>query len=384
MKSDWQTKKLGDVLFIQNGYAFDSKGFSPDTGMPLIRIRDLKEGTKTETKYKGTYDVRYEVRKGDFLIGMDGEFGCYEWHGEKALLNQRVCRLQDFKGIDSRFLFYGINKYLKDIEDNTGFTTVKHISSRQIANIVFPFPDSVVEQKRIVKKLDEVFEKVTKAKENAEKNLHNSRDLFESYLQRVFANPGKGWQKKRLEEVCQISSKLIDPREKKYTDLIHVGAGNIVTKSGNLIDLKTAKEEKLISGKFLFDGNMVLYSKIRPYLMKVVRPDFVGLCSADIYPLLPEEGVLNRDFLFYLLLTSDFTKYAVLGSGRAGMPKVNREHLFAFTFFFPSLSEQKAIVKKLDALSIETKKLEQIYEQKLADLEELKKSVLSKAFNAEL
>jgi len=115
----WQTKKLGEVLEIQNGYAFDSKKFSESSGIPLIRIRDLKKGLTTETKYKGNYDKRFEIKAGDFLIGMDGEFGCYEWKGGKALLNQRVCRLINFNGLDSRFLFYGINKYLKEIENFT-------------------------------------------------------------------------------------------------------------------------------------------------------------------------------------------------------------------------------------------------------------------------
>ena len=79
MKNSWQTKRLGDVLEIQNGYAFDSKKFSDTLGIPLIRIRDLKKGIATETKYSGEYDKRFEVNDGDFLIGMDGEFGCYEW-----------------------------------------------------------------------------------------------------------------------------------------------------------------------------------------------------------------------------------------------------------------------------------------------------------------
>lgn len=110
----------------------------------------------------------------------------------------------------------------------------------------------------------------------------------------------------------------------------------------------TAEEEGLKSGKFLFDERMVLYSKIRPYLRKVARPDFSGLCSADVYPLRPASGRLDRDFLSHLLMTPEFTDYAVLGSARAGMPKVNREHLFAFEFLLPPLAEQQRIVAILD------------------------------------
>ncbi|MDY0302085.1 MAG: restriction endonuclease subunit S [Trichlorobacter sp.] len=112
MKAGWETKKLGEILKVQNGYAFDSKLFGPSAGMPLVRIRSLKAGVETETRYSGSYEDKYIVYKGDLLIGMDGDFSCHEWRGEPSLLNQRVCRLQEFSdSIIPKFLFYGINKY---------------------------------------------------------------------------------------------------------------------------------------------------------------------------------------------------------------------------------------------------------------------------------
>ena len=158
----------------------------------------------------------------------------------------------------------------------------------------------------------------------------------------------KAGHKVRLDDVCGISSALIDPRQTQYLQLPHVGGANIESMTGKLIDLKTAEEEGLKSGKFLFDDQMVLYSKIRPYLTKVARPNFRGVCSADIYPLSPNDGQLDRNFLFHLLLTPTFTDYAITGSARAGMPKVNRDHLFAFQFHLPALSEQRRIVGILD------------------------------------
>jgi len=141
---------------------------------------------------------------------------------------------------------------------------------------------------------------------------------------------------------------LIDPRRPQYSQMLHVGGANIESTTGKLFDMKTAEEEELKSGKFLFDDQMVLYSKIRPYLMKVALPDFWGLCSADIYPLFPVAGRLNRNYLFYLLFSPAFTDYAILGSARAGMPKVNRDYLFAFKFQLPPLPEQQRIVGILD------------------------------------
>ncbi len=129
---------------------------------------------------------------------------------------------------------------------------------------------------------------------------------------------------------------------------------------------------------------MVLYSKIRPYLMKVARPDFIGLCSADIYPLMPLPNKITRDYLFYLLMSKQFTDYAILGSARAGMPKVNREHLFEFRTWIPPINQQNEFSKTLDALHAEIRHLASFYQRKLAALEELKKSLLHQAFNGEL
>jgi type I restriction enzyme S subunit len=384
VKAGWQTRKLGELLQIQNGYAFDSKKFSPSGEMPLIRIRDLKTGIDTETKYSGDYDEKYVVRSGDFLIGMDGEFGCYEWKGKPALLNQRVCRLQDFDtALLPRFLFYGVNSHLKEIEDITGFTTVKHISSRQILDIDFPSPP-FSEQQRIVSILDAAFDGIATAKAKAEQNLLNARALFESHLQSVFTQRGEGWVEKKLSDVCAITSTLVDPRKDAFLDLTHVGAGNIESQTGAFVDLKTAKEEGLISGKFLFDGSMVLYSKIRPYLMKVARPNFNGLCSADMYPLTPFPNEITRDYLFHLLLSKSFTDYAIQGSARAGMPKVNREHLFEYRTWLPDVKVQKKLTAQLDALHEETQRLASLYQRKLAALDELKKSLLHQAFSGEL
>ena len=152
--SEWNTKKLEVLLDIQNGYAFPSKFFSSDTGIPLIRIRDISNVYKTKINFDGEYDDKYIVKKGDFLIGMDGEFKCYEWKGKNSLLNQRVCRLQNFSELlHPKIIYYGINKHLKAIEDETEYTTVKHISSTKIKNIEFSFPP-INEQKRIIEKLD--------------------------------------------------------------------------------------------------------------------------------------------------------------------------------------------------------------------------------------
>ena len=186
-RSLWNEVMLGDVLDIQNGAAFKSTLFSETDGIPLIRIRDLRNGYKTTTSYTGDYDSQYIVNSGDFLIGMDGEFKCYEWKGYQSLLNQRVCKLVNIsETVRPRFLFYGINRYLEEIEKNTAFTTVKHLSSKTVKSIVFHLP-SLQEQEEIVNVLDSVVSNLTKARCQVEARLKDITEFRQSLLQRAFA-----------------------------------------------------------------------------------------------------------------------------------------------------------------------------------------------------
>ncbi|OUL19004.1 hypothetical protein BV375_33175 [Nostoc sp. 106C] len=295
-------------------------------------------------------------------------------------------RILDNSVLDNRFLYYSFHspKFQNEIKKIAGAgSTRAYIGITQQLQLHITIAP-LAEQKRIVAILDEAFEGIDRAIANAEKNLANSRELFESYLNAIFTQKGDGWEKKKLEDICSITSKLVDPRHPDFLDLPHVGAGNMISMTGELIEVKTAREEELKSGKFLFDETMVLYSKIRPYLMKACRPEFSGLCSADVYPLLPNNGQLNRDFLFHLLMSRNFTNYAISGSDRAGMPKVNRDHLFRYSTWIPNLSEQINIAQKIDEIAFETQRLAAIYRQKIAALNELKQSILQKAFTGEL
>lgn len=286
-----------------------------------------------------------------------------------------------------RFLLLALRNCFMNGEGERVLSTAAHgtlkIDAEALRQVELSFPP-LSEQRRIVALLDEAFAGLATAKANAEVNLQNARFLFESHLQSIFTQRGKGWAETKLSEVCRITSTLVDPREREFRHLTHVGAGNIESKSGAFLGLKSAQEEGLISGKFLFDESMVLYSKIRPYLMKVARPDFRGLWSADMYPLAPIPKAIHRDFLFHLLLSKEFTDYAVQGSARAGMPKVNREHLFEFSFWIPDLKTQAKLAEQLDELQDLTSRLAETYERKLASLEALKESLLHHAFAGNL
>ena len=383
---EWPTKKLCDVLDIQNGYAFDSKKFSSEDGMPLIRIRDISNGLKTVTNYAGEYKSIYVVRKGDFLIGMDGEFRCYEWKGEDALLNQRVCRLQNFSDeLSARFLSYGINKYLQDIEDVTGFTTVKHISASQIKNIEFPLPP-IPEQQRIVAILDQAFADIEKARANAEKNLKNARELFDSYLNQVFSQRGEGWVEEVLGRVCDVRDGTHD--SPKYVD---EGIPFITQKNIRTDGLSFEKT------KFISETDHMKFYKRSNVTHGDILISMIGInrgmaCVVDDHRIFSIKNVglikkalnINPLFLLFYLKSHTAKKYIESESRGGAQPFIGLTKLRAFPVLLASPEEQEEVVSKLTLIEARTENLVLIYETKLKSLDELKKSLLQKAFSGEL
>lgn len=257
-----------------------------------------------------------------------------------------------------------------------------NLSNKTLSKLVIRVPPPA-EQKRIVAVLDQAFAAIDRARAHAEANLADAQELFEKTKQTVLDAANEEARSVLLADVTTIESSLVDPRDPAYIDLQHVGAGNMCTGSGQLVDVMTARQEKLKSGKYLFSRDDVLYSKIRPYLRKVARPDFAGLCSADVYPIRPS-AALDRDFLFHTLLSDKFTVYAESGSARAGMPKVNREHLFKYEFELPTPEKQRVAVRNIDAALAKSSELRQIFSRKLADLATLRQSLLQKAFSGQL
>ena len=97
--------KLTDVCDILYGYPFDSSKFNSNNGIGVVRIRDIVRGY-TETFTTEDCSEQYAVKKGDILVGMDGEFNIAKWQGAPALLNQRVCKLSPKANLDKNYLFY--------------------------------------------------------------------------------------------------------------------------------------------------------------------------------------------------------------------------------------------------------------------------------------
>lgn len=291
----------------------------------------------------------------------------------------------DYKKYDLNFLYYLLGnlelpKLAKGVKPGINRNEVYSINVK-----VPPLP----EQQRIVAILDEAFAAIATAKQNVEKNLQNARELFESYLQSVFVNPGDGWEEKSLEELVNItSSKRIFKSE-----YVKEGIPFYRTK-----EIKELANDKSISLELFISHKR--YNEIKAnfgipkegdILLSAVGTigEIYVVQKGDEFYFKDGNIVWLQDFdsvdTYYLkyALKSFVEKIKTLSRG-AAYSALTIEKLNKYRVPIASIKEQKRIVAKLDALSFETKKLEAIYWQKLADLDELKKSVLHKAFTGQL
>ena len=183
------------------------------------------------------------------------------------------------------------------------------------------------------------------------------------------------WEQRKWSETVDISTEMVNPKTGEYDSLPHIGPGNIESFTGRILDnVKSVKEDNLISGKFHFYPGDVIYGKINPQLGKYAMVDFEGLASADSYVLNTKNGV-SQTFLFTILQGTSFYKYSVSVSMRTGMPKINRDELNQYSYSAPSVVEQEKIghfFKQLDdTIALHQRKLDQLNQLKEALLQQM-------------
>lgn len=356
----WQIKKLGEIIKLEYGKPLPLFKRKDDGKYPVYGANGLK--TRSDIFYFDQPSI---------IVGRKGSAGELNLTDEKFWpLDVAYYVTFDDKKYDLKFLY----NLLETLELSKLAKGVKPgLNRNEVYSIEVNIPP-LSEQKRIVKFLDEVFEKTAKAQENAEKNLQNSKELFESYLNNIFANPGNDWREKALGETCDFFNGKA--HEKCIND-----DGNFIVVNSKFIssDGRTYKRTKKQLFP-LFEGDIVMVMSDVPNgraLAKCFLIDKDDTYSLNQRICAIRSKVFENKFLYYQLSRN---KYFLSFDNGENQTNLRKNDILNCPLLIPSISEQKAIVKKLDMLSAETQKLERIYEQKLTGLDELKKSVLKKAF----
>jgi len=274
---------------------------------------------------------------------------------------------------DSEYLYFFLSSVQLPI-DGYGRHS-KYLKQTKVPNV------PLAKQRRIAARLKAQLAEVEKARKAAEVQLAEITFLLDFAIEKTIKDSlPKGYRNVLLGDVVNISAKLVDPTVPDMKSLPHVSAENIVSITGELINLKSAAEDGMKSNKYFFDSGDVLYSKLRPYLRKVALPNFSGLCSADMYPLKADSDNIDSEFLKILLTSNLFTEYANEKSARSRMPKLNREQLFNWEFKLPSLKNQKACAEKLLRILEQLNKADKAAKRIVADVSILPSKLLSQSF----
>ena len=407
LREGWEVQKLEDVCEIGDGNhssKYPKKDEMEDSGIPFIRAKNMIDGQLSWIDIKYISEEKHAtLKKGhlktnDILFTNRGEIGklaIVSNDFNNSNLNSQIAWFRCNDKLNHKFLFYFLLSPLMQkhylVEKNGA--ALQQFTIKQIKNISFPIPH-FHKQEKIVAILDEAFGVIDRAKANTELNLQNAKELFESYLQSVFENHGEGWEEKSLKDITTKIGSGATPKGGKSS---YKEEGLSLVRSMNVHDF----EFRIKNLAFINDAQAEKLSNVslqkEDILLNITGASIARCCMIPekYLPARVNQHVsiirANKDIIDPLflssLLTSKFYKKRILEIGEQGATRqaITKVQLENFIITFPkNLDGQTQIVKKLNAISSETKKLESIYTQKLQDLEELKKSILQKAFNGEL
>ena len=385
MKKGWQVKKLNDVCdsFIVP-QRDKPKEFSGN--VPWCRIEDF-DG-KYLSKSKTDKCVSQELIESmplrvypinTVIVSCSADLGRCAIIKKPLVTNQTFIGLVPKKEIYPEYLYYlmgSMSNYLNKIA--TG-ATIKYLSKKKFENLEIPIP-SIEEQQQIVAILDKAFTAIDQAKVNIEKNIENAKELFQSKLNVIFSQKGDGWEEKTLGELGKVSMcKRISKKQTSPDGEIPFYKIGTFGKEPNAFISKEIYDDFRSKYSFPKKGD-ILFSASGTIGRRVIyngEPAYFQ--DSNIVWIDNNEELVTNEYLYHFYGVCDFNP-----SKGATISRLYNADLRKIQISFPSIEEQNLIIPKMIELSNQTLQIESNYKQKIEDLEELKKSMLQKAFTGEL
>ena len=352
---------------------------------PYLEVKYLRGDTDAEIKDSG----RFITANTKVILVDDENSGEVFEVLEDGYMGSTFKALNISEIVNEKYLLYYVDSKRELLKKNKTGSAIPHLNKRLFLGLGFPLPP-LPEQQRIVEQIESLFSKLDEAKEKAQEVIdgyeaRNAAVYNDAFSGRLTAQWRKDnykenkWETKRFDEVADIKSNLVEPSN--YLEFPHIAPDNIEKRTGILLDYHTIAEDGVKSGKHRFYAGQILYSKIRPYLSKVVMVDFDGLCSADMYPIEAKE---NTKYLLYYMLSDMFLEQASSAGSRSVLPKINQKELSAIKVRITSDEEQKEVVRILDYLLPMMQQVRDKAVQVVDNIDTIKKSILAKAFRGEL
>lgn len=301
------------------------------------------------------YWREYNHETETLAIACRGTCGTVNVIPPKSYINGNAMCLDNISDdVDLKYLFYYLKAY--DFNKVISGTAVPQITIESLKKIDVLIP-SKKEQKRIVY----IFDIISQIIESKEKENKRYDDLIKARFIEMFGDlrtNNKNWQVVSFSECASIDTNMIRDFD-GYEDYPHIGIDSIEKDTGRIFGYRTISEDGVISGKYLFTPKHIIYSKIRPNLNKVALPDFIGLCSADAYPILVKDTVCTREYFGYTLRSRIFLDYILAFSSRTNLPKVNKSQVEGFKLPLPPIELQNQFadfVQQVDKSRFDIKK----------------------------
>lgn len=399
----WTNEKLANLCEVfTDGDWIESKDQSYE-GVRLIQTGNVGEGSFKDRGDKARFISEStfiklkctEVFKGDCLVSrLPDPVGrsCILPHTGDRMITAVDCSILRFKKgalLPEFFNYYTqSNFYLEKVESLTSGATRKRISRKNLGLVEIPVP-SILEQKRIVAILDQVFSDIEQARAKTEKNLKNARELFESYLQQVFSERSDGSPQVALSEITECISDgdhAAPPKSDEGIPFITISNINKSTNEINFSDtfkVPNAYYSALKETRRPKPGD-VLYTVTGSYGIPVIVRDEKEFCFQRHIGLVRPNKNVDSNWLYYLLMSPQIFRQADEGATGTAQKTVSLKLLRGLSVPEIPLITQKKMVNDLNSMYKKSKTLEKIYISKLLSLEELKKSILQKAFTGQL
>ncbi len=396
----WKRIPLVEVADILNGFAFKSKYFNSESGIPLLRIRDINN-SMTKTYYTGKYDASYFVEPGDLVIGMDGDFNCVRWLGPRALLNQRVCKLTiRTEKYNHKFLEFVLPAYLQEINENTSSVTVKHLSSRTVAEIPLPFPP-VNEQERIVARIEELFTQLDAGtaalrRVQAELKRYKASVLKAACEGRLFGEKvtsGKlpqGWEVKSVKELTPPNRKcaygVLQPGVDKSNGVLFIRVGDI---NEGIVDVSGLKRiDPGIAKRYprtkLQGGEIVITLVGAIGRTAVVPASIAGANTARAVGVIPISEEYFAPWVEIFFRNPEKIHDMTSKAHEVARKTLNLEDVREAKVSIPPFKEQKRIVTEVERRFSVEREIEGTVDAALMRAARLRQSILRSAFDGRL
>ena len=395
MKKGWQTKTLGEICDIERGGSprpIQDFITTDPNGINWIKIGDAtasgKYIYKTEEKIKPEGVKRSRmVYEGDFILSNSMSFGRPYIMKTTGCIHDGWLVLHQPK-VDPDYLYHALSSDLvfDQFDRLAAGSTVRNLNIGLAKSVEIPYPP-LAEQQRIVGILDEAFEGIAIATANAEQNLQNARALFESHLQSVFTQRGPAWVERSLVSLC---AHFFDSahRTPKYQEegIPALRPRDVVNGQLNFADAACVSEEEyeVQSKRYKPAPGDIVYSRELSYGWAALLPGKPRVCLSQGMCVFRPNREVDSAFLLYVLNGPTVREQAMRVAVGAAHPHINLGDIKSYSIPLPSFDEQRQIAHKFDSLHEETQRLASIYQQKLAALDELKKSLLHQAFTGQL